>query len=167
MELAIYIVALIITIISGISLIFSLPGLLFVAIINTLLALYKGIAGRELYVILAWLLWVVPEGGEYLLSFVASKLASASSRTAFFAILGGIIGAVVGAPFLLGFGAILGVMIGSFIAAFVVHLFEGNDLFSSIKVGMAVMISKVVAMLIRFVALFAALFVQYKIMFGG
>jgi uncharacterized protein YqgC (DUF456 family) len=167
MDVAIYVLTLIFSLAAGVAIVFSIPGLLVVAVLNTLLIWYKGFDPNTAYLWWSWLLWVVPEGAEYVLGIIAAKLAKAGNRTTIGAMIGGVLGAIVGAPFLFGLGALLGLMIGAFVTAFALDYVEKQDLASAIKVAVAVLISKAAAMALRFTALGVLLYIQWLIMFGG
>ncbi len=166
LDTLLYISAVLFSLLGAIFIFFSLPGLLLIAVVNTILIFYKGVGMHTHALIYTWLGYLIPEGGEFILTYLASRIVKADRFTAIMAIIGGIIGAIVGSAFFYGLGAIPGLMLGSFGAAFIIDLLEKGSLASAFTVGIAVVISKAIVMLLRFTALFFLMYLQWKVMFG-
>ena len=144
MELFVFIVLLIISIIGLASHILGLPGNFVILASAILLSWYNGFDRPEIItlIILGGLV-ALGEALEFLLGVIGAKKFKASNRAVVGSIVFGIIGAIWGAPLFFGFGSIIGAFVGAFFGAFIVELAVGRNLDEAINSGWGSLLGRV------------------------
>jgi len=142
MEMALHVVGLLLLLMaciaSVISLVFGLPGTVFIV----LAALVYGWATGFMAVTWSTLVWllllaVVGEGLEFVAGAVGAASEQPSRRVMVAVLLGGVMGGILGTPLLFGVGSLLGTLAGAFLGAALAVLSEGGTVVAAVSTGLA------------------------------
>jgi hypothetical protein len=142
MEMALHLVGLLLLLIASIasviSLVFGLPGTVFIVLAALVYGWATGFAAVT-WSTLGWLLLlaVAGEGIEFLAGAVGAASERPSRRVMVAVLVGGIVGGFLGMPLLFGVGSLLGALAGAFLGAALAVFSEGGTVISALSTGLA------------------------------
>lgn len=91
---------------------------------------------------------------EFLLGGLAARYYGASSKSMWFAILGGILGTIIGASLFVFIGALIGLLGGSYLGAYVSELSQGRPETEAARAALGALLGNVASKTLKMVATF-------------
>ena len=151
MEIAAFIILIILSLIGFAAIFFTTFGTNLIIIGAVIYALATGLKIITLKtLIVLFIMYLCAEVSEYLFIIIGAKKLGASNAAVVGSIIGGIAGAIAGITFL-GVGVIIGTFLGLFLGAFLVEYIIQKDLIKSLRAGAGSVMGRVGSILVKVV----------------
>jgi len=144
MDILLFVLFLLVSIIALVSLLFGVPGNFIVLAASVLYGWYGGFEQITVrVVIILACLALFAELLEFVLGIAGAKKWKSSNKALIGSFVLGIFGAIAGAPFFFGAGAVVGAFAGAFLGAYIVDYFMTKDSIRALHSGVGALIGKV------------------------